>query len=82
MHQMRPELGVAVTELELASVLYDISESEDLAGFESLKYASALFIRSRSECLILGLIMGLSEIPLGLNPDELHTGIGVFGLLA
>lgn len=70
MHQIRLELGVAVTELDFVSVLDEISESELLLGFESLKYPSALFILSTSECLIRGLVMGLSIIPLILDPGE------------
>ena len=70
MHQIRLELGVAVTELDFASVIVEISESEHLLGFESLKYPSTLFIRSTSECLICEFMMGLSGIPLKLDPGE------------
>lgn len=81
MHQMRLELGVAVTEIDLVSVLDETSESEFLLGFESLKYPSTLLIRSTNECLTRGLTLSL--IPLRLNTDgkEHVVGMGEFGLL-
>lgn len=80
MHHTRFLEGVAMTELVLRS-LNEVSRSEVLIVDELLRRASALFIRSISECLTRWLITGLTGTLAKLSAEKQGETAGELGLL-